>query len=154
MMIRQILTVCAVAAAGVAATPFAEAQQVYQTAPGAYSPAPTPYPGDVRGQSPDFDAADDEDMPGNSAALPPPGPVLSPDDPRYGRPAGAPVYGAAPTGPVMSPDDPRYGRPAGPPPVIYADRPAPGQQAYGGVYGNSAPGGDAAAPRPPGAVGG
>jgi lipoprotein-anchoring transpeptidase ErfK/SrfK len=24
----------------------------------------------------------------------------------------------------MSPDDPRYGRPAGPPPVIYADRPA------------------------------
>ena len=36
-----------------------------------------------------------------------------------------------PTGPVLSPDDPRYGRPAGPPPVIYADRPA-GQpsQAY------------------------
>ena len=29
----------------------------------------------------------------------------------------------------MSPDDPRYGRPAGPPPVIYADRP-PGQQPY------------------------
>ena len=32
---------------------------------------------------------------------------------------GAPM----PTGPVMSPDDPRYGRPAGPPPVIYSDRP-------------------------------
>jgi lipoprotein-anchoring transpeptidase ErfK/SrfK len=27
-----------------------------------------------------------------------------------------------PTGPVLSPDDPRYGRPAGPPPVIYSDR--------------------------------
>jgi lipoprotein-anchoring transpeptidase ErfK/SrfK len=26
----------------------------------------------------------------------------------------------------MSPDDPRYGRPAGPPPVIYSDRPAAG----------------------------
>ncbi|BAM87878.1 conserved hypothetical protein [Bradyrhizobium oligotrophicum S58] len=153
MMIRQILTVCAVAAAGAAATPFAVAQQVYQTAPGAYSPAPTPYPADARGQGPDFDALDDEDAPGNSAALPPPGPVLSPDDPRYGRPAGAPVYSGAPTGPVMSPDDPRYGRPAGPPPVIYADRPAAGQQAYG-TYGNGAPGGDAGAPRPPGAVGG
>ena len=32
----------------------------------------------------------------------------------------------APTGPVLSPDDPRYGRPAGPPPVIYADRPPAG----------------------------
>lgn len=177
-MIRQILTVCAVAAAGATATTFAGAQQVYQTAPGAYSPAPTPYPADSRGRGPDFDALDDEDMPGNSAALPPPGPVLSPDDPRYGRPANAPVYGAAPngpilspddprygrpasapvysaapTGPVMSPDDPRYGRPAGPPPVIYGDRPASAQQAYG-TYGNGAPGGDAGAPRPPGAVSG
>lgn len=175
-MIRQILTVCAVAAAGVAATSSVEAQQVYQTAPGAYSPAPTPYPADARGQGPDFDALDDEDAPGTSAALPPPGPVISPDDPRYGRPTNAPVYsaaptgpilspddprygrpanaqvyGAAPTGPVMSPDDPRYGRPAGPPAVIYADRPASGQQAYG-TYGSGAPGGDAGAPRPPGAV--
>ncbi|WP_035648931.1 L,D-transpeptidase [Bradyrhizobium sp. ORS 285] len=179
MMIRQILTVCAVAAASAAAASFAEAQQVYQTAPGAYSPAPTPYPTDARGQGPDFDALDDEDTPGNSAALPPPGPVLSPDDPRYRRPANGPVYGGAPTGPVMSPDDPRYGRPAaapaygsaangpvmspddprygrpaGPPPVIYGDRPAPSQQAYGGAYGNGAPGGDAGAPRPPGVVGG
>ncbi|MGJ4948316.1 L,D-transpeptidase family protein [Bradyrhizobium sp. HKCCYLS20291] len=174
MMIRHILTVCAVAAAGVAAASSAGAQQVYQTAPGAYSPQPTPYPADVRGQNPDFDELDDEDAPGNSAALPPPGPVMSPDDPRYrrpangpvygaaptgpvmspddpryGRPGTAPVYGAAPTGPVMSPDDPRYGRPAGPPAVIYADRPASGQQAYG----NGAPGGDAGAPRPPGVVG-
>ncbi|GLH78220.1 L,D-transpeptidase [Bradyrhizobium sp. SSBR45G] len=151
MMIRQILTVCAVAAAGVAATSFAEAQQVYQTAPGAYSPQATPYPADPRGQGPDFDALDDEDAPGNSAALPPPGPVMSPDDPRYGRPTGAPVYGA---GPVMSPDDPRYGRPAGPPAVIYADRPDARQQPYGTTYGNAAPGGDAGAPRPPGVVGG
>jgi len=76
-----------------------------------------------------------------------PVPVLSPDDPRYGRPMGAPVYsdrsapvysdrGApaysgrpvysdrnVPTGPILSPDDPRYGRTDGPPPVIYSDRP-------------------------------
>ena len=58
---------------------------------------------------PDFDALDDDDdAPNgqNSAALPPPGPVMSPSDPRYGRPAGAPVYsdrGApTPTGPILS----------------------------------------------------
>jgi lipoprotein-anchoring transpeptidase ErfK/SrfK len=66
---------------------------------------------------------------------------MSPDDPRYGRPIGAPVYsdrgpppgyGAQPVpqGPVISPDDPRYGRPAGPPPVIYSDRPAGPPPAY------------------------
>ena len=52
---------------------------------------------------------------------------MSPDDPRYGRPMGAPpVYsdrGQRPTGPILSPDDPRYGRPAGPPPVIYSNCP-------------------------------
>jgi lipoprotein-anchoring transpeptidase ErfK/SrfK len=95
------------------------------------------------------------------------GPVMSPDDPRYGRPAGPPVTNYS--GPVMSPDDPRYGRPmppAGnysgpvmspddprygrtdPPPVIYADRPAGAPpQAYG-----SQPTGDDQI-RPPGAVG-
>jgi lipoprotein-anchoring transpeptidase ErfK/SrfK len=57
----------------------------------------------------------------------PTGPILSPDDPRYGRPAGAPpVYSdrAMPTGPILSPDDPRYGRPAGAPP-LYSDRAMP-----------------------------
>ena len=51
-----------------------------------------------------------------------------------------------PTGPILSPDDPRYGRPAGPPPVIYSDRAAGTQQTYpdrdngvpaaGLIYGN------------------
>jgi lipoprotein-anchoring transpeptidase ErfK/SrfK len=52
---------------------------------------------------------------------------MSPDDPRYGRPMGAPpVYSdrGQPTGPVLSPDDPRYGRPMGAPPV-YSDRSVP-----------------------------
>jgi lipoprotein-anchoring transpeptidase ErfK/SrfK len=157
MMIKHFLTVFAVAAAGAAGTSLAHAQQGYPVPPGPiYSQPPGPYPpgysGDYRRGpgAPDFDALEDDEAPQNSAALPPPGPVLSPDDPRYGRPAGAPpvysgaptspilspddprygrpagappVYSGAPTGPVLSPDDPRYGRPAGPPPVIYADRP-------------------------------
>ena len=141
MMIKRILTICAAVAAGAAAIPLAQAQQAYPVPPGAtYSPAPQPYP---VGSAPNFDSVDDDDAQGG-AALPPPGPgqgygqrpVMSPDDPRYGRP----LYSdrSMPSGPVMSPDDPRYGRPAGPPPVIYADRPA-GQQVYA----------DPNAPRPP-----
>jgi lipoprotein-anchoring transpeptidase ErfK/SrfK len=128
MMIKHILTACAVAAAGAAGTSLAHAQQGYPLPPGAvYSPAPPyppgGYPADYRRGPgmPDFDALEDDETPQNPAALPPPGgPVMSPDDPRYGRPAGAsPAY----SGPILSPDDPRYGRLPGPPPVIYADRP-------------------------------
>jgi lipoprotein-anchoring transpeptidase ErfK/SrfK len=145
MMIKNLLTICAAVVAGAAGTSLACAQGYPPVPPGSvYSAAPPPYP---RGGYPadyrrppgpqDFDALDDDDAPNaqSSTALPPPGPVLSPDDPRYGRPYGAPpVYSnrAAPTGPILSPDDPRYGRPSGPPPVIYSDRngdnriPAPG----------------------------
>src|SRR5437764_3959325 len=177
MMINRILTICAAIAAGMAGTSLAHAQQGYPAAPGqVYSTAPGPYvPGgyatdERRGPGePDFDALDDDDAPNgqNAAALPPPGPVLSPSDPRYGRPAAAPVYsdrGApTPTGPILSPDDPRYGRPAGPPPVIYADRPPGSQQqpvysdrgdsripGAGIVYPND----DRTGLRPPEAVGG
>ena len=136
-MNNRILTICAAIAAGLAGTSLAHAQQGYPAPGQAYSTAPRPY---VQGGyaveerrrpgEPDFDALDDDDdAPNgqNAAALPPPGPVLSPSDPRYGRPAGAPVYsdrGAPmPTGPILSPDDPRYGR-TGPAPV-YSDRGAP-----------------------------
>ena len=137
-MNTRILTICATVAACAAGTSFALAQG-YPAAPGSYSTAPAPYPpggspADYRrglDAMPDFDELDDEEQPRarNSTALPTPGPVMSPDDPRYGRPMGAPpVYSDrnAPTGPVMSPDDPRYGRPNGPPPVIYSDRNNPG----------------------------
>jgi lipoprotein-anchoring transpeptidase ErfK/SrfK len=137
MMIKRILTICAAASmAGVAGTSLALAQN-YPPPPGAaYSTAPQPYPpggypADYRRGpgTPDFDQVEDDESPNapTSTALPPPGPVMSPDDPRYGRPMGAPpVYSdrGAPTGPVMSPDDPRYGRPMGAPPV-YSDRGAP-----------------------------
>ncbi len=190
-MTKRILTICAAVSAACAAaaagTSLASAQG-YPISPGAvYSPTPTPYPrgnpADYRAPRPmDFDALEDDDGPNvqGSTALPPPGPVLSPDDPRYGRPMIAPpVY--SDRGPVLSPDDPRYGRPAGappvysdrgpilspddprygrrdPPPVIYSDRPAgPPQQAYGD---NRIPGGGYIYPdeddrgmRPPGAVG-
>jgi lipoprotein-anchoring transpeptidase ErfK/SrfK len=170
MMINRILTICAAVAAGAAGTSLAQAQQAYPTPPGAvYSAAPGPYvPGgyavdERRGPgAPDFDALEDDEAPNaqSSTALPPPGPVLSPNDPRYGRPAGAPVYSdrgpPMPTGPVMSPDDPRYGRPAAPPPVIYGDR-GPGSDrgdsripGAGIVYPNN----DRAGLRPPEAVGG
>jgi lipoprotein-anchoring transpeptidase ErfK/SrfK len=134
MMIKNLLTICAAVAAGAAGTSLALAQG-YPVSPGSvYSTAPQPYvpggyPADFR-RAPgaaDFDALEDDEAPNaqSSTALPPPGPVMSPDDPRYGRPYGAPpVYSdrRVPTGPILSPDDPRYGRPDGPPPVIYSDR--------------------------------
>src|SRR4249919_2048301 len=88
-------------------------------------------------------------MPAMNAAAPalaPPGPVLSPADPRCGRLMYSDRAPPMPTGPILSPDDPRYGRPAGPPAVIYADRPpgAPPQ-----AYPN-----DDRALRPPEAIGG
>src|SRR6202163_3197931 len=135
MMTKRILTICAVVsaalAAGVAGTSLASAQS-YPIPPGAvYSPYPPGgYSTDYRAPRPmDFDVLEDDDGPNrqSSTALPPPGPVLSPDDPRYGRPMIAPpVYSdrTVPTGPILSPDDPRYGRPAGAPPV-YSDRTVP-----------------------------
>jgi lipoprotein-anchoring transpeptidase ErfK/SrfK len=145
MMIKRILTICAALTAGAAGTSLALAQgysqpqgPVYQGSVYSNAPAPGYPPGgymvDERRApgAPDFDALDDDEAPNaqSSTALSPPGPILSPNDPRYGRPAGAPpVYSER--GPILSPDDPRYGRPDGPPPVIYSDRPAgPPQQTY------------------------
>ncbi|HEX9361634.1 MAG TPA: L,D-transpeptidase family protein [Bradyrhizobium sp.] len=131
MMIKRILTICAAAAAGAAASSLALAQGYPVPPAPVYSTAPLPYPSggypDYRRAPTELDAdllEDDEALPNaqRSTALPPPGPGLSPDDPRYRRP----IYSdrGAPTGPILSPDDPRYGRPEGTPPV-YSDRSAP-----------------------------
>ncbi|WP_027580333.1 L,D-transpeptidase [Bradyrhizobium sp. Ai1a-2] len=165
MMINRILTICAAAAFGAAGASVAQAQQAYPAGPGPVYAAPQgSYPPPAPGYGRDdrrpsdfdvFEGEDDEAPNGqDTAALSPPGPVLSPNDPRYGRPMGAPPPAYSdrnvPTGPVMSPDDPRYGRPAGPPPVIYADRPpGPPQNNY---Y-NYPDRGDDRALRPPGSVG-
>jgi lipoprotein-anchoring transpeptidase ErfK/SrfK len=146
MMIKRLLTICAALTAGAAGTSLALAQSYPQPPGSVYSTSPAPYPpggyvvDERRGPgTPDFDALDDDEAPNGygSTALSPPGrpvysdrgapqgPILSPNDPRYGRPDG-PVYSdrGAPQGPILSPNDPRYGRPDGPPPVIYSDRPA------------------------------
>jgi lipoprotein-anchoring transpeptidase ErfK/SrfK len=141
MMIKRILTVLATVAVSTAGTSLALAQAYPQT-PGSYTRDPNYPPGgypadyrDAREAAPDFDALEDDQAtrgPG-STALSPPGLILSPDDPRYGRPVGAaPVYSdrAEPQGPILSPDDPRYGRPDGPPAVIYSDRPGAPQPIY------------------------
>jgi lipoprotein-anchoring transpeptidase ErfK/SrfK len=133
MMTNRILTICAAISAALAAeavgTSLASAQG-YPVAPGTvYSPSPPPgYPADYRGPRPaDFDALDDDDGPNGpgSSRLSPPGPVPSPNDPRYGRP----IY--SDRGPVMSPDDPRYGRPAGPPPAYSGPVMSPDDPRYG-----------------------
>ena len=93
MMIKQILTICAALAAGSAGTSLALAQS-YPVSPGPlYSTAPAPYqpggyPSDYRRApgAPDFDALEEDDDAPNaqsSTALPPPGPMVSPADPRY-----------------------------------------------------------------------
>ncbi|MCO5130867.1 MAG: L,D-transpeptidase family protein [Xanthobacteraceae bacterium] len=131
MMIRTTLTILAAGALCAAGTSLASAQGYPASQPGAvYSPTLEGYrgaPPPPINQMPDFDDVDDAPAPhyGNSTALPPPGPVMSPEDPRYGRAAGNPqVYShqTAPQGPVMSPDDPRYGRPYAPPSPAYSDR--------------------------------
>jgi len=146
-MIKRVLTTLATVALGsVAGHALAVAQGYPVGTPSGYSiPAdpnypPGGYPANSRADRaldamPDFDALDEDDAPPSRGGRPmtglsapgiaPQSPVMSPDDPRYGRPAGAaPVYSdrAMPQGPVMSPDDPRYGRPMAPPAVVYSNR--------------------------------
>jgi len=137
MMIKRLLTVFAAGAFCATGSSWAAAQSYSVSPPGAtYSPASDDYTPDygtrpnAPDEMPDFDDLNDSSpaQRGQSAALPSPGPILSPEDPRYGRPAGsAPAYSnqaAVPQGPVMSPDDPRYGRPYNPP-QTYSDRGSP-----------------------------
>ncbi|WP_371926855.1 L,D-transpeptidase [Bradyrhizobium sp. WD16] len=133
-MSKRILAILAVAAAGVAGTPSAMAQTYAQPTSPSYPAPPGSYPPPAApDQMPDFDNLDDD-----AAAAPPASAALSTP------------------GPVMSPDDPRYGRPAGPPPVIYSDRPADGavasrQQGGAGFIDPSDPSRQL---RPPGAIDG
>ena len=72
------------------------------------------------------DDLDPRNPPVYSDRVAPPAPVNGLEDSRYSRTYGAPpAYERGPQGPVMSPDDPRYGRLGDPPAVIYQDR-APG----------------------------
>jgi lipoprotein-anchoring transpeptidase ErfK/SrfK len=136
MMISGKLTICAAVLAALAATAAGTSRVSAQSYPvpqaPIYSPNPQSYPPsyptDYRAPRPmDFDILEDDEGPDGpgSAALPPPGPVLSPNDPRYGRP----LY--SDRGPIMSPDDPRYGRPAPPPPGYSGPVLSPDDPRYG-----------------------
>jgi len=161
-MSKRILTIFAAVLAALAAeavgTQLASAQS-YPVPPGTvYSPVPTPYPAgpaDYRAPRPmDFDLLEDDEGPSSpgSTRLLPPGPVVSPNDPRYGRP----VY--TDRGPILSPDDPRYGRPMPPPggysgPVMSPDDPRYGRRDPPAViYADRPPGAPPPPPYPPGAV--
>lgn len=92
-MSKRFLTVFAAMALSGVSVSAASAQGYHPSSPG-YVAAPAPYQGAAQGQPrslamPDFDALDDEqdDRRGRPmTGLPTPGPVMSPDDPRYGRP--------------------------------------------------------------------
>ena len=141
-MTTRNLTICATVSVALAVTVagtslvLAQGYPVYPSSPQAYPPGS--YPTDYRAPRPmDFDVLEDDDGPNGpgSTALPPPGPVVSPNDPRYGRPVysdrgPAPPPGAY-SGPVMSPDDPRYGRPAGAPPAYSGPVMSPDDPRYG-----------------------
>jgi lipoprotein-anchoring transpeptidase ErfK/SrfK len=142
------------AAACLAGAPVALAQ-AYPPPPGYAQPLqPAPYgaPAGYRDDRsvPDFDRLDEDDR---GAGLPPPGyqqqpnyQQSAPSQQTYQQP------GLDPRGPVMSPDDPRYGRPTAytPPPASSDRGPAP-------IYSERGPpqGADYTdRPRPPGAVDG
>src|SRR5215468_3497638 len=90
MMIKKILTIGAAVAAAAAGASLANAQQSYPVPPGSvYSAAPGYPPGgyvvdERRSRPADFDELEDDDGPNaqSSTALSPPGPVMSPADPR------------------------------------------------------------------------
>ncbi len=102
--------------------------QSYPPPPGYSQPLQTVPPGeavggydrDARG-APDFDQLEDDEAPGNrgATALSPPG-YQQPGPPQQTYQQQA----LPPQGPVQSPDDPRYGRPA----PAYSDRGPPQQQ--------------------------
>lgn len=128
-MVKRILMVFAAVVAGAAETSLVSAQGYPPPPSPIYSAPPSAYPGEGDRSGavdalPDFDPFDDQSTQRHdSAGLPPPGPVMSPDDPRYGSSGPTPAYSNrdVPPGPVMSPDDPRYGQP-GPPPYQYPTR--------------------------------
>src|SRR5262245_19831725 len=139
-MAQRSLILALVAAATMSAASVVQAQ-IYsippqgQPTPQPYSDAPL-YRGPGLQQPNNYDGLDDDDdLPQGSVAMPNRGPVLSPNDPRYGRPMAPP--------PVIYSD-----RPGGPPAAIYVEPP---------VYSDrGAPAGSAVqdAMRPPAAVGG
>ena len=152
-------------AAGVAGSHVAVAQS-YPPPPGYSEPVrPAPYglsDQDNRG-APDFDRLDDDDARGQgSVGLSPPG-YQQPGPPQQAyQQRSLPPQDNMALGPVMSPDDPRYGRPMAPPPAYsdrgpppaYSDRGPPPIYMEERASQGSSYGGQDQGLRPPGAVDG
>ncbi len=152
LSVRSFAAGFAVSTAGLMGASAALAQS-YPPPPGYSQPVqPAPYGADDRG-APDFDRLDGDDR---GTALSPPGYQQQPNYQQQPAPQQQSYQpGLDPRGPVMSPDDPRYGRP-----TIYSDRgPAPvsGERGPMQLYPDQAPLPPQAsdgAMRPPGAVDG
>ncbi|WP_424631484.1 L,D-transpeptidase family protein [Bradyrhizobium sp. SYSU BS000235] len=149
--------VLAAFAASVAGSHVAVAQS-YPPPPGYSEPVrPAPYGlPDAGGRgAPDFDRLNDDDARGQgSAALSPPG-YQQPGPPQQAyQQRSLPPQDNMALGPVMSPDDPRYGRPMAPPQQTYSDRgPAPIYTEERAPQGNNYSDQDRGM-RPPGAIDG
>lgn len=147
---RSFASAFAVSAAAGLAIPSAVSAQSYPPPSGYAQPMqPAPYGGPGDRGVPDFDRLDEDDQ---GAGLPPPGYQQQPNYRQSG--SAQQTYqqpGLDPRGPVMSPDDPRYGRPT----VYSAPAPASSDRGPAPIYTERGPpqGADFAA-RPPGAVDG
>jgi len=131
--------------------------QSYPPPPGYSQPLQTvpydtpPIVGDARG-TPDFDRLDDEDGMDRGTSLSSPGYQQQPNY-RQAAPQSRTYEQQGYTGPILSPDDPRYGRPAGAPvPPHYSDR-GPQQQDGGMRPPGTVDGSTAAVPQRPNVVG-
>ena len=133
-MTTRLSVMTAFFSAGVAAMPLTATlalAQSYPPPPGYSQPlqtVPGGYDRDARG-APDFDLLEDDEAPGRrgDVALSPPGYQQQPSNNYQNQPRTYEQQGY--TGPILSPDDPRYGRPAGQPVApAYSDRGPPQQQ--------------------------
>ena len=148
-MARRFLTVLGLGAACAVGTSGASAQGYIMPSPPAQQPAysqqgGTAYPPQYGAPqaAPNFDSLDDDDDTASvdgAAPLPPPGPIVSPNDPRYGQPAGQPpLYSSRPVysdRPMPAAPAPAYSDRAAPPSAVYGDGLRP-PQAIGPDQGN------------------
>jgi lipoprotein-anchoring transpeptidase ErfK/SrfK len=137
MILKRVLMGCAILTASVAGMPLASAQNYppppgYTGSLQPAYPQPGSYAADPR-RVPDFEALEDDEGPGSPGSTT----LSTPGYPQPGYPQGGPPPQVVnrqpvPQGPILSPDDPRYGRPPGAPP-LYSDR-VPPADAYRDGY--------------------
>jgi len=145
-MSNRLSTSLLVLAASLAGVPAVQAQTYQQ--PGYYGQQPAPYSEPAQqDRMPDFDRVGDR----GDGSLSPPG-FQQPGPPQPGYQQSSAQQPAYPQGPILSPDDPRYGRPPDAPPLNYSNngQAAPQPQNVSGYDSPRPPGAlDASgAPRP------